>query len=84
MAAAEACAEVAPGSTLPPAGGKVTPSGAVISALERKVEELEREKLVLQEKTARCGTVARDYDATFRTAFEFLSKACYIWKKWDV
>lgn len=57
-----------------------TESGTVISAYERKVEELEREKLLLQEKTARCGTVARDYDATFRTAFEFLSNPCYLWE----
>ena len=49
-------------------------SGTVISAYERKVEELEREKLVLKEKTARCGTVARDFDDTFRTAFVCLSR----------
>ena len=56
-------------------------SGTVISAYERKVEELEREKLVLKEKTARCGTVARDFDDTFRTAFDFLSNPCFLWEK---
>ena len=55
-------------------------SSTVINAYERKVEELEREKLVLAERTARCGTVVRDYDATFRTAFEFLSNPCYLWE----
>ncbi len=53
---------------------------AVISAYERKVGELEREKLVLAEKTARCGTALPDYDATFRTAFEFLSNPCNLWE----
>jgi hypothetical protein len=55
-----------------------TESGAVIRAYGRKVEELEREKLLLQEKTARCGTMARDHHSTFRTAFEFLSNPYYI------
>ncbi|MGI9377591.1 MAG: recombinase family protein [Tsuneonella suprasediminis] len=56
-------------------------NGAVVAAYERKVAELEREKHLLAEKQARCGTVARDYDETFRTAFEFLSNPCYLWEK---
>lgn len=55
-------------------------SPAVIGAYERKVEELEREKLVLAEKTARCGTVAKDYDETFQTAFTFLSNPWSLWE----
>ncbi len=47
-------------------------SVTVIGAYERKVEELEREKLVLAEKNDRCGTALPSYDETFRTAFEFL------------
>ena len=55
-------------------------SATVIGAYERKVEELERQKLVMVEKTNRCGTVARGYDETFRTAFEFLGNP---WKLWE-
>ena len=55
-------------------------SPAVIDAYERKVEELQREKLVLAEKTTRCGTVAKDYDATFQTAFSFLSNPWNLWE----
>ncbi|MCB4859948.1 recombinase family protein [Sphingobium sp. PNB] len=55
-------------------------SATVIGAYERKVDELERKKLVMIEKTSRCGTVARGYDETFRTAFEFLGNP---WKLWE-
>ena len=55
-------------------------SDAVIGAYERKIEELERKKLVIAEKTARCGTVARSYDESLRTALEFLGSP---WKLWE-
>ncbi len=55
-------------------------SATVIGAYERKVEELERSKFVMLEKTARCGTSAKGYDETFRTAFEFLGNP---WKLWE-
>ena len=55
-------------------------SATVIGAYERKVEELERSKLVMLEKTARCGTSAKGYDESFRTAFEFLGNP---WKLWE-
>jgi hypothetical protein len=29
---------------------------------------------------SRCGTVAKGYDETFRTAFEFLASPCNLWK----
>lgn len=54
-------------------------SSTVIGAYERKVEELERQKLVLAEKTARCGTALPDYDETFRTAFDFIANPCFLW-----
>jgi len=53
----------------------------VISAYERKVEQLERDKPVLQEKTARCGTALGSFDSTFRTALKFLTKPCDYWEK---
>jgi len=55
-------------------------SSTVIGAYERKVEELERQKLVLAEKTSRCGTVLPDYDETFRTAFDFIANPCFLWE----
>lgn len=57
-----------------------TSNESVISAYERKVEDLEREKLVLVEKTARCGTALGSFDATFRTAFDFLANPWIIWE----
>lgn len=55
-------------------------SATVIKRYEHEIEKLEREKLIVAERTARCGTVAPDYDATFRTAFEFIGNP---WKLWQ-
>lgn len=55
-------------------------SPAVIGAYERKVEELERQKLVLAEKTARCGTVAKNFDQTHDTAFQFIANPLSLWE----
>ena len=55
-------------------------SRSVIGAFERKVEELERKKLVLAERTARCGREAKGFDETFRTAFDFISNPWNLWK----
>lgn len=57
-----------------------TSNESVVSAYERKVEDLEREKLMLVEKTARCGTALGSFDATFRTAFDFLANPWNIWE----
>lgn len=40
----------------------------VIGAYERRIGELERDKLLLAENVARCGTPARDDDAVFQTS----------------
>ena len=55
-------------------------SPTVVGAFERKVEELERKRLLLEERTARCGTQARGFDETFRTAFEFISNPWNLWE----
>jgi site-specific DNA recombinase len=55
-------------------------SATVISAYERKVGELEREKLVLAEKTARCGTMVQGFDESFRTALDFIANPWYLWE----
>ena len=54
-------------------------SRSVIARFESEVDRLEMEKLVLDEKAASCGTVAKDYDATFRTAFDFLANPWNLW-----
>ena len=55
-------------------------SRTVIARFESEVEKLELEKLVLDEKASKCGSVARDYDESFRTAFEFIANP---WKLWN-
>lgn len=52
----------------------------VIKRYEQEIELLEREKLVIAEKTARCGTALPDYDETFRTAFDFIGNPWNLWK----
>jgi len=54
-------------------------SRSVVARFEREVDKLEMEKLVLDEKAALCGTVARDYDETFRTAFDFIANPSNLW-----
>ena len=51
----------------------------MVGAYEAKVENLERRKAVLEEKVAKCGRPARDYDATFQTALQFLSSPWNLW-----
>ncbi len=55
-------------------------SPTVISAYERKIGELERDKLVLMENIAKCGTPARDYDEVFQTAMTFLANPWNLWE----
>lgn len=54
-------------------------SRSVIARLESEAEKLELEKLVLDEKVSSCGTVATDYDETFRTAFDFIANPWNLW-----
>ncbi len=55
-------------------------SPAVISAYERKIGELERDKLILAENMAKCGMPARDYDEVFQTAMTFLANPWNLWE----
>ena len=55
-------------------------SPTVISAYERKIDELERGKLILAENIAKCGTVARGYDETFQTSMAFLANPWNLWE----
>ncbi|MEP2987846.1 MAG: recombinase family protein [Parasphingorhabdus sp.] len=55
-------------------------SSAVVKAYETKVDTLERKKMVLNEKIAKCGTPIRGYDETFQTAMQFLSNPWNLWE----
>lgn len=52
----------------------------VIKRYESEIEILERDKLVIAEKVAKCGTALPDYEATFRTAFDFIGNPWNLWK----
>ena len=54
-------------------------SRTVIAAYEGRIADLEKQKLVLDEKLASCGRPIRGYDATFRTAIDFLSSPWTLW-----
>jgi site-specific DNA recombinase len=53
---------------------------SLVSVYETKLDDLQRDKLLLAERTAKCGTVVRDYDATFRTALSFFSNPWNLWE----
>jgi site-specific DNA recombinase len=48
-------------------------SRTVMSAFEKRVDELEGRKLLLEENISKCGKPVRSYDETFRTAMGFLA-----------
>lgn len=50
-----------------------TDSVAAIRALEAKLEKLKTEKATIQEHLAQSKPNPRDFDATFRTALDFLA-----------
>lgn len=56
-----------------------TENTTVISAYEQKIEKLEGQKIVLQEKIQNCGRPLADFDETFRTAMEFLGNPHKLW-----
>lgn len=48
-------------------------NSAVVSAFEKRIESLETEKLLIQEKIAKCGSEIAPSDEMYRTSLEFLS-----------
>lgn len=52
---------------------------SVISAYEERIEKLEGQKIILQEKIENCGRPLADFDETFRTAMEFLANPHRLW-----
>ncbi len=55
-------------------------NATVIRAYERKIDELEREKLILAENIAKCGTVARGYDEVLQTSLDFIASPWNLWE----
>ena len=55
-------------------------SPQVIAAYEKRLEELEREKLLVREKLESAGKPQRDFDEMFELAMAFLSSP---WKLWE-
>ncbi len=56
-----------------------TESPKVISAYEQKIEKLEEQKIVIQEKIQNCGRPLTAFDETFRTAMDFLANLHRLW-----
>lgn len=58
-------------------------SQSVISAYEKRIQSLENEKLVIREKVAETIKPRAPFEATFRTAMDFLSKPVTLWLSGD-
>ncbi|WP_417449542.1 recombinase family protein [Kordiimonas sp.] len=55
-----------------------TPS--VIAAYENRIDKLEREKLILEERAEKSHKPQRGFDEMFELAMQFLSNPCRIWE----
>ncbi|MCW5608742.1 MAG: recombinase family protein [Nitrosomonas sp.] len=56
-----------------------TDSETLITAYEKKIRKLEEEKIILDEKIAKCGRPLHSFDETYRTAFTFPSNPQKLW-----
>ncbi|MCB1950001.1 MAG: recombinase family protein [Nitrosomonas sp.] len=54
-------------------------SPLVAKALEKRIEELQSKKLVIEEKLSRCGRPLKTYDEMYRTSLRFLQEPHKIW-----
>ena len=54
-------------------------SSNVASAFEKRIESLEQEKLLVEERIAKCGTPLGAYDKMYRTSLNFLSNPHKLW-----
>lgn len=57
-----------------------TDSTTIISAYEKRVEKMEREKLILDEKLSQHGSKPDTFEQMFEHATQFLSSP---WKPWE-
>lgn len=56
-----------------------TESQSLVCAYETRLRKLEADRIVLDERIARCGSPITSFEETFRTAFEFLSDPQKLW-----
>ena len=54
-------------------------STVIVSAYEKRIHTLEGERIVLEEKIAKCGSLAPDYEIASRTALAFLQNPYNLW-----
>jgi site-specific DNA recombinase len=54
-------------------------SPLVITALEKRINELQSNRLVIEEKINQCGRPIRPYDEMYRTSLKFLEEPHKIW-----
>lgn len=54
-------------------------SQTLITAYEDRIQELEDQRLVLEEKISKCGSALPDFDKTYRTAIKFLENPHKLW-----
>nr|WP_276204882.1 MULTISPECIES: recombinase family protein [Pseudoalteromonas] len=57
-----------------------TQSSTVIKALEKRIEQMEQRKLLLEEQFTNAGQPMKPVDEMYRTALEFLSSPYKIWE----
>ena len=56
-----------------------TSNPTVIQAIEKRIETIQKEKLILEEKITNCAQPVRPFDAMYRTAMTFLKNPYDIW-----
>ena len=54
-------------------------SPLVAKALEKRIDELQKQKLVMEEKLSCCGRPLKTYDEMYRTSIRFLQEPHKIW-----
>ena len=56
-----------------------TDTSTVVAAYEKKLRNLEEEKVLFREKIDKCGRPLEPFEDSFRTAMTFLANPCYLW-----
>ncbi len=59
-------------------------NSSVVSAYEKRIAKLEREKLVAEEQLAQCGKPRHTFEESFEHAMRFLASPWNIWKNSDL
>ena len=54
-------------------------NNSLITAYEKRIQELDSEKIIIAEKINKCGTTLGSFDEIYRTAFTFLENPHKLW-----